>query len=129
MPTDKLFTLLAAVNGFVAVALGAFGSHGLRARLSERMLEVWQTAVQYHFIHTLVLLAVGVLLARSQSTWLNVSGWVFTAGIVFFSGSLYWLALGGPKWLGPITPIGGLCFMLGWLSLAIAALKSPTNGI
>lgn len=124
MQTVNFFLLLAAVNGFLAVALGAFGSHGLKSRLSEQYLGVWQTGVQYHFYHALVLCAVAILWQRSAgNSWLNASGYLFGVGIVLFCGSLYWLALGGPRWLGPMTPLGGLCFLLGWLCLAISAVR------
>lgn len=118
------FLFMASINGFLAVSLGAFGSHGLKARLSEHYLGVWQTAVQYHFYHALALCVVGLLWHKSVAgNWLNASGYLFIAGVVFFCGSLYWMAVGGPRWLGPVTPIGGLCFLLGWLCLAVAALR------
>jgi uncharacterized membrane protein YgdD (TMEM256/DUF423 family) len=120
---DKLFLAAAGFSGFLAVGLGAFGSHGLKAKLSATSLAVWQTSVQYHFYHTLLLLAVALLLSRSCSTWLSVSGGLVLAGLLFFCGSLYWLALGGPRWLGPITPLGGLFFMGAWVCLAIYGFK------
>lgn len=120
MILSKTYFVACAFSGFTAVALGAFGSHGLKSKLSETSLGVWQTAVQYHFYHTLALLAVAILLQRTvANTWLSASGGLMLAGVLLFCGSLYWLALGGPRWLGPITPLGGLCFMLGWLCLAI----------
>lgn len=124
MQNVNYFLLLAAVNGFFAVALGAFGSHGLKSRLDEYHLGIWQTAVQYHFYHAIALCVVGILWQKSVgSTWLNSCGYLFIAGIVLFCGSLYWMALGGPRWLGPVTPLGGFCFLLGWLCLAISALR------
>jgi uncharacterized membrane protein YgdD (TMEM256/DUF423 family) len=118
------FLFIASINGFLAVSLGAFGSHGLKSRLTEHYLGVWQTAVQYHFYHALVLCAVGLLWHKSAgSNWLISSGYMFITGIVFFCGSLYWLALGGPRWLGPVTPVGGLCFLLGWLCLAVTVFR------
>ena len=124
MSNVNYFLFIAALNGFLAVGLGAFGSHGLKSRLSEHSLSVWQTAVQYHFYHTLVLCIVGLIwLKAAHHAWLNAAGYLFIAGLIFFCGSLYWLALGGPRWLGPVTPLGGLCFMLGWLSLAVCALR------
>lgn len=123
MMVAKIYLLVAGFSGMTAVALGAFGSHGLKARLSEASLGVWQTAVQYHFFHTLALLAVAILLQRSAPTWLAASGALLILGLLMFCGSLYWLALGGPRWLGPITPLGGLFFMLAWLSLAVHAFK------
>lgn len=124
MQNVNYFLLAAAFNGFLAVALGAFGSHGLKTRLSEHYLGIWQTAVQYHFYHALILCVVGVLWHRSPDNgWLNSSGYLFVVGILLFCGSLYWLALGGPRWLGPVTPGGGLCFLFGWLCLMVSALR------
>lgn len=120
----KVFLLLSSISGFLAVALGAFGAHGLKNTLSDSLLSAFQTGVQYHFYHTLALLLTAVLMFRyPQIKWLEWSGILFLLGIVLFSGSLYAMALGGPRWLGPVTPIGGLCFMAGWLLLAIASTK------
>jgi uncharacterized membrane protein YgdD (TMEM256/DUF423 family) len=119
---DRIFLTLAALSAFVAVAAGAFGAHALRDRLSADMLQVFQTGVTYQMYHALALLAVGILLARFSvdgSVWLTSAGWLFVAGTVLFSGSLYALALTGVSWLGAITPLGGLAFLLGWLGLAI----------
>lgn len=123
MVRANLFLFIAAINGFLAILLGAFGSHGLKSRLSEQYFGVWQTGVQYHFYHALILCVVGILWSKSANIWLNTSGYLFIAGLILFCGSLYWLALGGPRWLGPLTPLGGLCFLLGWLSLAVSALR------
>jgi uncharacterized membrane protein YgdD (TMEM256/DUF423 family) len=118
----RTFLLLAALSGFAAVALGAFGAHGLKARLGTDLLAVYQTGVQYHFYHTLALLAVALLaLQAPQLSSLRWSGWLFAAGILIFSGSLYVLALSGVRWLGAITPFGGVAFLGGWLLLAVAA--------
>ena len=119
---DRLFITLGALSGLLAVAAGAFGAHALRDRLSADMLSVFQTGVSYQMYHALALLAVGSLLARFStdgSVWLTASGWLFVAGSVLFSGSLYLLAVSGTTWLGAITPLGGLAFLLGWLALAI----------
>ncbi|MCC7517064.1 MAG: DUF423 domain-containing protein [Pseudomonadales bacterium] len=126
MPTSSsLFMTLASGSGFLAVALGAFGAHALKNRLPTDLLAVWQTAVQYQFWHTLALLGVGILLAQgSTARSLVVSGWLFTAGIVLFSGSLYILCLSGVRWLGAITPIGGTLWLIGWVCLAYATLKT-----
>jgi uncharacterized membrane protein YgdD (TMEM256/DUF423 family) len=108
---------LAASLGFVAVALGAFGAHGLRERLSPAMLEVYRTGVLYHLVHALALLAVALgadRLARPRAV-----AALFTAGIALFSGSLYALALTEVRVLGMVTPLGGLLFMAGWATLAI----------
>lgn len=124
MILSKAFLCAGAISGFIAVALGAFGSHGLKGKLSETSLSAWDTAVQYHFYHTLALLAVAILLQRTAATpWLTASGSLLLVGLLMFCGSLYWLALGGPRLLGPITPLGGLCFMLAWVSLAIHGLR------
>jgi len=104
--------------------LGAFGAHGLRDRLDTRALEIFQTAVQYQMFHSLALLAVGILaLQQPQAALLKSSGWLFLLGIVLFSGSLYLLSLGGLRWLGAITPLGGLAFIAGWACLAAAGWK------
>lgn len=106
----------------LGVGLGAFGAHGLKARLSPELLAVWQTGVLYHLIHGLGILVLGALLAaRPELPGLRPSAALLTAGIVLFSGSLYVLALGGPRWLGPITPLGGSLFLAGWLTLAWSA--------
>jgi len=115
----KLFIILAAFNGFLAVALGAFAAHGLSSRLSEQLLATFQTGVQYHMYHTLALIGIGILsLHYPGSTALRTSGLLFLAGIVIFSGSLYVLALSGIRWLGAITPIGGVAFLAAWGALA-----------
>ena len=115
----------AGLLGFSGVALGAFGAHALKDTLLERgSLDTWHTAVLYHLVHAVALLAVTQSLVANPST----SRWVarfWTIGVVSFSGSLYWLALGGPKILGPITPLGGMAFLLGWLLVIWDAVKSP----
>lgn len=110
----KLFLIAASALGFLAVALGAFGAHTLKSRLSEDMLAVWQTAVQYQFWHVLALLGVAILFRFGSSSLLMAAGYSFLIGILLFSGSLYVLALTGVKPLGAITPIGGLAFLVGW---------------
>jgi uncharacterized membrane protein YgdD (TMEM256/DUF423 family) len=120
----KLFLIIAAANGATAVILGAFGAHALKARLDEQALAVWQTAVQYHFVHTLALLGVSILMQQTvRSSALTASAILFTLGVLLFSGSLYLLALGGPRWLGPVTPLGGVFFIAAWSSLLIYALN------
>jgi uncharacterized membrane protein YgdD (TMEM256/DUF423 family) len=119
---DRVFLSLAALSAFLAVAAGAFGAHALRDRLSADMLQVFQTGVTYQMYHALGLLAVGILLVRLStggSPWLTAAGWLFVAGMVLFSGSLYALALSGTTWLGAITPLGGVAFLLGWLALLL----------
>ncbi|HEV8210140.1 MAG TPA: DUF423 domain-containing protein [Vicinamibacterales bacterium] len=119
---DKTFLLLGAVAAFLAVALGAFGAHGLRARLSPDMMAVFQTGVQYHMYHALALILVSGIMGRMSGWLIQTAGWCFAAGIVFFSGSLYLLAVTGVTTLGAITPIGGLLFLIGWALLAFAAI-------
>ena len=109
---------IASALGFVAVAFGAFGAHALRGRLSAEMLTIWKTANEYHFYHVLVLLLVGVIARQGRLPGLDVSAGCFIAGTLIFSGSLYLLALTGTRWLGAITPIGGLLLLAGWAWLA-----------
>jgi len=120
---DRTFLLVGALAAFVGVALGAFGAHGLRARLSSEMLAVFETGVRYHMYHAFAILIVALALARLDGWLIRAAGWLFTAGIVLFSGSLYALALSGVTILGAVTPIGGLAFLLGWACLAVAALR------
>ena len=107
---------IAGVVGALGVALGAFGTHGLKGMVTDpHLLEVWATAARYHLIHAVVLLGVAAHPAKPQ-----VAGWLFVAGIFVFSGSLYTMTLTGHRWLGAITPIGGVCLILGWLALGFA---------
>jgi uncharacterized membrane protein YgdD (TMEM256/DUF423 family) len=115
----KTFLILGAINAFLCVAIGAFGAHGLKEKLPADMLAVYQTAVQYHFYHALGLVAVGlVLLHFPGSRPVAWSGWAMLAGMVLFCGSLYVLSLTGVRWLGAITPLGGVAFLLAWALLA-----------
>lgn len=118
----QFFLAASAISGFLAVALGAFGAHALKQRLSADMLAVYETAVQYHFYHTLALLAVAVLMVGGAQG-LKLSAVLFLVGTLIFSGSLYALALSGVKILGAITPIGGLCLLAGWACLTYTAIK------
>ena len=114
----------AALAGFLAVALGAFGAHGLKERLAPDMMAVFQTAVQYHFYHALALLLVAsLMLSKPATSGLGLSAACFVTGLLLFSGSLYLLAVTGARWLGAITPLGGLAFLIGWLALSWAAFK------
>lgn len=115
--------IFTAFSGFIAVALGAFGAHALKTMITPEQLTVWQTAVLYQFVHTLALLGTSALSPYLQQTWQRRSILCFMLGIFLFSGSLYTLVLVGLGKLGMITPIGGLCFLLGWLCLGIAAFK------
>lgn len=121
---DKTFILLACLLGGLAVTLGAFGAHALEGRLSAGDLATYETAVRYQFYHALALIAVVVVLGRwPQATAAIAAGWLFVAGIVIFSGSLYVLVFSGIRWLGAITPIGGVAMIAGWLTLAWAAWR------
>ncbi|TAJ52218.1 MAG: DUF423 domain-containing protein [Nevskiaceae bacterium] len=123
MSFAQLALLGGAIYGFLGVALGAFGAHGLRERLTPDLLAVWKTAVEYQFYHALALLLVGLLASQRPSIALTNAGICFALGVLIFSGSLYTLALSGQRWLGAITPIGGLLFLAGWALLFWAALK------
>jgi len=124
-PAARLFLILGAANAALVVILGAFGAHGLKARLGADMMTVYQTGVQYHMFHALGLLAVGLTLTQlPESALLKLSGWLMLAGIVIFSGSLYVLSTTGWKWLGAVTPFGGLSFIAAWVVFVVAAVKS-----
>lgn len=120
----KQFLLASALAAFLAVALGAFAAHGLRGRLDDHMMDVFQTGVRYHFFHALGLGLVAVLAKQYPgSNYLHWAGWSMVAGLVVFSGSLYLLSFSGLRWLGMITPVGGLAFLLAWLLLAVFAYR------
>ncbi len=123
---DRLFFVLGAVSGFLSVALGAFGAHALRQRLQlpPDLLRIWETGVQYQFMHAIALLVVGLAASRFANGPWQAAGWCFVAGTVVFSGSLYTLSLTGMRWLGAITPIGGVLFLVGWILLVVTALRS-----
>lgn len=122
--TARSFLLLGSVNAMLAVMLGAFGAHALKNRLDEHLLNVFRTGVEYHFYHALGLILIGTLaISLGISSWLKTAGWMMFAGIVLFSGSLYLLSILNLRWLGMITPIGGLLFILSWLSLCLAIFK------
>ena len=110
----------AALLGALGVILGAFGAHGLQTRLSTEQLESWDTAVRYHLLHSVALLALALFAIESGRS-IQLPAWLFSLGILFFSGSIYLLVLTGQRWLGPVTPLGGLCLIAGWLSLVSLA--------
>ena len=144
---DRIFSVLGALSAALAVAAGAFGAHALRARVEPRMLEVFETAARYQMYHALGLFAVAWVISRAmQATAIGtgamtgsmtgamaapgapfavVAGWLFVAGALLFSGSLYAMTLTGMRALGAITPIGGVCFIAGWVCLAVAVAKLP----
>jgi uncharacterized membrane protein YgdD (TMEM256/DUF423 family) len=121
---DRLFFALGALSGAMAVALGAFGAHGLKGRLAADLLATFETGVRYQMYHALALLAVAWAVTHWAGSHLPVAaGWLFVAGTVLFSFSLYLLALTGLRWLGAITPLGGVAFVVGWICLALAARR------
>lgn len=122
--TAKIFLLLGSANAMLAVMIGAFGAHALKARLDEGMLKVYHTGVEYHFYHALGLILIGIIAMNIQANiWIKSSGWMMFAGILLFSGSLYLLSILNLRWLGMITPLGGLLFIFAWFSLCIAIFK------
>ncbi|MBI3574394.1 MAG: DUF423 domain-containing protein [Gammaproteobacteria bacterium] len=124
MTDARWFLLLGAANAALAVLLGAFGAHSLKTHLVADMMAVYQTGLQYHLFHALGLLAVGLAaLHLSDSKWLRWSGWLMLAGIFIFSGSLYLLSITGLRWLGAVTPLGGITFIAAWVLFAVAIVK------
>jgi uncharacterized membrane protein YgdD (TMEM256/DUF423 family) len=122
------FLLMGAISAFIGVAAGAFGAHALEARLPADLLAVYQTGVRYELVHALALLFVGLAADRWPGAGWGRAGWMYVAGTVLFSGSLYALALTGVRGLGAITPLGGLCFLSGWVFAAVAAVRSSSAG-
>lgn len=122
---DVRWFVTGAVAAGLGVALGAFGAHGLRAHVAPEELAVFETGVRYQMYHALALLAVAWAAARWPGRRVQAAGWLFVGGIALFSGSLYVMALTGARWLGAITPLGGVAFLLGWLALAAAARRTP----
>jgi uncharacterized membrane protein YgdD (TMEM256/DUF423 family) len=115
-----MWTAIAAISGALAVAAGAFGAHGLREKVSPDQLSAWTTACQYHLVHSVVLLALALYATGATGGGdkaIRVPAWLFLAGTLLFSGSIYGLVLTGQRWLGPITPMGGLLLIAGWISL------------
>ena len=119
----KLFISLGAFNAFIAVAAGAFAAHSIKNSLSESYLATFRTAAEYQFYHALGLIIIGILLSNEYKQSTVISGWIMLTGIILFSGSLYTLSLTGTRWLGMITPIGGLCFLISWLTIAVSYLQ------
>src|SRR5258708_20981926 len=119
---DRTFMLIGAVAAFIGVGFGAFGAHGLKGRISPDMLAVFETGVRYQMYHAFAILITALALVRFDGWLIRTPGWLFTAGIVLFSGRLYPLALSGVTVLGAITPIGGLAFLAGWAGFIIASL-------
>jgi uncharacterized membrane protein YgdD (TMEM256/DUF423 family) len=118
------FIAAGAILAALAVAAGAFGAHLLASRLPPDRLATWETAARYHMYHSLALIAAGLIADRWPSPVLTAAAWLFLAGILIFAGTVYALALGGPRWLGAITPLGGFAFIAGWVLVAIAVARA-----
>lgn len=121
---ERIFFLSGAISAFLGVTLGAFAAHGLKTRLSTEMFNIFEVGVRYHMYHALALLAVAWACGRWPGSMTNLSGWLFIIGTVIFSGSLYVLSLTGVRWLGAITPLGGVAFLGGWACLVWAIVKN-----
>ena len=126
--TPSMITGLAGGLGALAVALGAFGAHGLRDQLTPERLETWQTAAHYQLVHAVALVSLAAALPSLESAWAARAAWLWLAGVVVFSGSLYALCLTGVRALGAITPLGGLCLILGWCALVMSAIRAGGTG-
>lgn len=113
----RIAWMFGSISAFIGVAAGAFGAHALKARIDPAMLLVYETGVRYQLIHAIALLAIGLAAARLPAGRWSIPVGLFVAGTVLFSGSLYALALSGMRWLGAVTPLGGVCFLLGWLAV------------
>ena len=125
MTSARVFLALGSASAFLAVAAGAFGAHALRRRLDESLLAAFETGVRYQMYHALALLAIAWVVDRWGGGLVVWSGWLFVAGTVVFSGSLYLLALTGQRMFGAVTPLGGVAFLAGWLVLLIGVLRAP----
>jgi uncharacterized membrane protein YgdD (TMEM256/DUF423 family) len=120
---ERTFLALGSISALISVAAGAFGAHALKARLAPDLLAVFETGARYQMLHALGLLAVAWAAGRFPGALASAAGWLLLAGTVLFSGSLYLMALTGTRWLGAVTPIGGVAFLAGWACLAWAALR------
>ena len=125
----QTLVVLAGLLGATGVAAGAFGAHGLRGSLSESLMRAFETGVQYQLLHAVALFGVAWLVNIGRSPLASAAGWTMVAGVLLFSGSLYALALGGPRWFGPVTPIGGLCLMVSWALVVAAALGADDSAV
>lgn len=121
----RLFVILGSLNMALAIAIGAFGAHGLKGKIDSNMLANWNTGAHYHIIHAIALICIGLLLAKlgTNGSLVSTAGWLLIVGIILFSGSLYVMALTNIKVLGAITPIGGISFIIGWMLVTIAAWR------
>lgn len=125
---ERLFVMMAALSGAIGVGAGAFGAHALRAKLEPRMLEVFETGARYQMYHAIALLGVAWVASRWPGSTATAAGWLLLAGTILFSGSLYAMALTGVRGLGAITPLGGVCFIAGWICLGLTAMKGSAAG-
>lgn len=120
----KLFFIIGSIFGFLSVALGAFGAHGLEGKVTDKLLEVWKTGVQYQMFGTLLLFIITFLMMKFQQVvLLQWAGWLCIVGMILFSGSLYVMTITGIKWLGAITPLGGVAFLISWVLISIVAMR------
>jgi len=119
----KIFLIIGVINGFLAVALGAFGAHGLEGKVSDHAITIWEKAVTYQMFHTIAILITGLLVSKIQQPSMHWAGWLFLIGIILFSGSLYTYAVSGAKFLAMITPFGGMIFLAAWIVLGYSVLK------
>lgn len=125
----RLWIVLGGINGFLAVALGAFGAHGLKARLSPEMLDVYKTGTQYQMMHALGLILIGLWAEQRANRRADGAGSLLMAGILLFSGTLYGYSLTGITTLAMITPLGGLCFLAGWIAFILAVIRDPARPV
>ena len=123
MSMVRLFLIFGTAFAFIGVAAGAFGAHSLKGRISTDMLSVFEVGVRYQMYHAFALIAAAFFQSKWPSPIVVIGGWLFTTGIILFSGSLYLLSIEGVKWLGAITPLGGLAFLVGWMLMILAALR------
>lgn len=121
---ERIFFIIGSLSAFMGVAAGAFGAHGLKGKLSPEMLTIFEVGVRYQMYHAFALVATAWALSKWPSTLVTAGGWLFVIGTLIFSGSLFLLSMSGVKWLGAVTPIGGLAFLAGWLCLAVGAWKA-----
>jgi uncharacterized membrane protein YgdD (TMEM256/DUF423 family) len=124
---ERLFAITGAISGLLAVGFGAFGAHGLRGKISDDLLHAYEVGAHYHLIHALALIAVAWAITRWPGGAMQAAGWLFLAGTLLFSGSLYLLAVTGIRPLGMVTPVGGTCLMMGWGCFAWSAFASKTS--
>ncbi|MBU1565149.1 MAG: DUF423 domain-containing protein [Proteobacteria bacterium] len=121
---ERVFFIIGALSAFIGVAAGAFGAHGLKSRISPEMLSVFEVGVRYQMYHAFALIVTAWVHTKWPSLLVTTGGWLFFAGTILFSGSLYLLSVGGMRWLGAITPLGGLAFLAGWICIAWAVWRA-----